>query len=219
MPTSLTTGPQTQTVADLLRELGDIPPERVRPPIGTARVQDVIDIAAREKRLCELVEGTLVEKVAGFRESVLAVALISVLNELVRRQNLGLVTGESGTMQIFGGLVRIPDVAYVSWDRTPDGRVPQDPAPELVPDLAVEVLSESNTPGEMRRKRREYFEAGVRLVWEIDPRTRTAAVYTDPERQETLSKDQAPDGGDVLPGFTLPLRDLFAELNRASQEK
>jgi Uma2 family endonuclease len=88
--------------------------------------------------------------------------------------------------------------------------------PELVPDLAVEILSEGNTPAEMRRKRREYFKAEVRLVWQIDPRTRTAAVYTDPERHETLSETRALDGGDVLPGFTLTLRDLFAELDRAA---
>jgi hypothetical protein len=100
----------------LLRELGDIPPERVRvrPPIGTATVQDVVQIAAREKRLCELVEGTLVEKVIGFRESLLAIALAVRIREFVNPRNLGLVIGESGMMQFFCGMVRIPDVAFVS---------------------------------------------------------------------------------------------------------
>jgi len=84
-----------------------------------------------------------------------------------------------------------------------------------VPDLVVEVLSVSNTPGEMARKRREYFEATVRLVWEVDPRARTVAVYVrDGEPLMVFTEDQPLDGRDVLPGFTLPLRDLFAELDR-----
>lgn len=66
----------------------------------------------------------------------------------------------------------------------------------------------------MARKRREYFAAGVLLVWEIDPRTRTAAVYTATDRVTVRAEAQTLDGGDVLPGFTLPLRDLFAELDR-----
>ena len=65
--------------------------------------------------------------------------------------------------------LRIPDVAFVSWDRFPDGEIPADPAPEIVPDLAVEVLSRSNSAGEMSRKVKEYFSAGVRLVWYVDP--------------------------------------------------
>ena len=81
------------------------------------------------------------------------------------------------------------------------------------PDLAVEVLSESNTAEEMARKLREYFAAGVRLVWMIDPRDRTATVFTGPELSRMLDETHTLDGGDVLPGFQLPLRDLFAELD------
>lgn len=218
MATSIPTASEFLTVADLLDRLGNVPPQRVRlhPVPGTATVQDVIDVAAREKRLCELVEGTLVEKGMGYRESLLAGLLVTFLNEFVRPQNLGLVTGESGMMQIFGGLVRIPDVAYVSWDRIPNGRVPEEPVPELVPDLAVEVLSESNTEAEMCRKRREYFEAGVRLVWEIDPRSRTATVWTGQEERIVLDENGTLEGGEVLAGFELPLADLFAELDRAA---
>ena len=70
---------------------------------------------------------------------------------------------------LFRGLVRIPDVAFTSWERLPGRRVPPEPIPELAPDLAVEVLSQSNTEAEMTRKRGEYFAAGVRLVWLVDP--------------------------------------------------
>jgi len=78
-------------------------------------------------------------------------------------------------------------------------------------------VRESNTKAEMNRKRQEYFQAGVRLVWEIDPDARTVAVYTGPEQCTTLTQDQTLDGGDVLPGFTLSLRELFAELGRQGQ--
>jgi Uma2 family endonuclease len=117
-------------------------------------------------------------------------------------------------LRLFPGLVRIPDVAYVSWARVPAGRVPTAPIPQLAPDLAVEVLSRSNTPREMERKLREYFDAGVRLVWIVDPDARTVAVYTAAVNPVVLTETDVLQGGEVLPGFTLPLAHLFAELDR-----
>lgn len=214
MTTLLTSSPEIPTLADLLSRLGGIPPERVRfyPLPGTATEADVVEIEARENRLCELVDGVLVEKPMGYRESVLATWIATFLNNFVMPRKLGLVSGADGMMRLFPGLVRIPDVAFVSWARLPGGRVPSEPIPQLVPDLAVEVLSEGNTKAEMKRKRGEYFEAGVRLVWLIDPQTRTAAVFTGPEQFSTLNEDAALDGGAVLPGFVLPLRELFASI-------
>ena len=202
------------TIADLLDRLGGIQPARVRlcPAPGTATEVDVAAIEARENRLFELVDGALVEKVMGYRESFIALLIGTALNNFVIPRKLGVVTGADGMMKLFPGLVRIPDVAFVSRARLPGGKVPTAPVPHLVPDLAVEVLSEGNTPGEMSRKRREYFEAGVRLLWLIDPDARSAEVYTpsapDPVR---LTESQSLDGGDVLPGFTLELRPLFAD--------
>jgi Uma2 family endonuclease len=80
--------------------------------------------------------------------------------------------------------------------------------------LVVEILSESNTEKEMARKYREYFQAGVQLVWEVDPKTRSVAVYTSPDHSSLLNEAQTLDGGNVLSGFTLPLAQLFAELDR-----
>jgi len=224
MPTTLTPPPDqtataVETCADLLHRLGDIPPERVRivPAPGTATVQNVIDIQAREKRLFELVDGVLVEKGMSYRESTLAVFLIECLGPFVRKGNLGILTGESGMMRLFGGLVRIPDVAFASWARVPGGRMPTDPVPQLVPDLAVEILSPSNSPAEMERKRREYFQAGVRLVWIVNADTRTVAVYTSPENPVVLSQSETLDGGAVLPGFSLSLTEYFAELDRQAK--
>ena len=79
---------------------------------------------------------------------------------------------------------------------------------------AVEILSRSNTAAEMRLKRQDYFTSGVHLVWEVDPDARTVSVYTAPEGPVVLTEADVLDGGAVLQGFTLPLRDLFAELDR-----
>jgi Uma2 family endonuclease len=205
-----------KTLADLVNRLGGVPLDRIRfqPAPGTATVQDVIDIQEREGKLCELVEGVLLEKTVGYMESGLALFLGGLLSAHVALRNLGIVTGANGTMEIMPDLVRIPDVAFTSWDRLPGRRMPVKPVPLLVPNLAVEVLSRSNTPGEMAVKRREYFTAGVQLVWEIDPVRRTVAVYTSESNVRMLGVADSLDGGAVLPGFTLPLRELFAELDR-----
>jgi Uma2 family endonuclease len=204
------------TLADLLGVLGGIAPDRVRfrPAPGTATKEDVLEVERTENRLCELVNGVLVEKPMGYRESVLALALGSILRAFVERANLGIVSGPDGMTELFPGLVRIPDVAFAAWSRVPGGAVPTDPIPELTPDLAVEILSRSNTAAEMERKRSEYFAAGVRLVWMIDPERRTVEVSSSPSASAILSGSETLDGSDVLPGFKLPLPELFAPLDR-----
>ena len=212
----MTTAPAIRTLADLLERLGGIAPGRVlcQPAPGRATEADLLEVATHDDRLYELVDGALVEKAVGLRESLLAIVIAASLREFVLPRNLGVVSGADGTMRLFPGLVRIPDVAFASWDRFAEGRIPLDPIPDLVPDLVVEVVSEGNTVAETDRKRREYFRAGVRLVWMIEPKDRTAAVFTSPEHSTRLDESQTLDGGAVLPGFVLPLRDLFAELDR-----
>src|SRR5262249_33994855 len=105
---------QIKTLAELLHRLGDVPPERVRfnPLPGTATVEDVLQIEAHEDRLCELVDGVLVEKPMGFTESRIAVLLCTALQNFVNKHDLGIVTGESGMIRMPSNLVRIPDVAF-----------------------------------------------------------------------------------------------------------
>lgn len=208
-----------RTMDELLHALGDVPASRVRvnPPPGMATVADLLDIHAREKRLCELVDGTLVEKPMGYRESIIAIALASALRTFVVPRNLGIVTGESGMMRLFAGLVRIPDVAFASWNRLPGKRVPEEPVPTLAPDLAIEVISQGNTPAEMKRKRGEYFQAGVSEVWMVDIVERTVTVFTAVDRFTTRSNDQSVEGSGPLAGLTISLADLFSELDRTEQ--
>jgi Uma2 family endonuclease len=205
--------PVIDTVAELIEALGDISPERIRmrPAPGTATDDDVLAAHARDKRLCELVDGVLVEKPMGFDESRLAAAVIHAVGGFLQDHDLGTVAGADGMMRLMPGLVRIPDVSFVRWERLPEqyGQILP-----ISPDLAVEVLSPSNTPKEMERKLHEYFEAGTRLVWYFDPKARTVTVYTSPDQLTILDEHQTLDGGEVLPGLVLSLRDLFERASR-----
>jgi Uma2 family endonuclease len=209
------------TAAELLHYLGDIDPGRLRlrPAPGKATERDLLDIHRREGRLYELVDGVLVEKVMGFPESMLAAWIIMLLAEYFRQHNIGCVAGADGAIRLMAGLVRIPDVSFISWDRLPGREAPNAPILGLAPDLAVEVLSPSNTKREMDLKVREYFLAGVRLVWLVGPSKRAVRVYTAPDQSARLTEGQALDGGDVLPGLRLPLREVFARTPKARPRK
>ena len=211
--------PELPTIADLIEHLGGIPSRRIRfrPTPGTATERDVTELHDRENRLFELVDGVLVEKAMGFYESALAAILLSALNRFAEEHDLGLVLGADGTMRLAPGLVRIPDVSFIAWDRL-EGIDRRQPIPDLAPSLAVEVLSRGNTRREMQRKCREYFQAGVELVWTLDPEARRMTVHTSPEQWTAIDESGALDGGRVLPGFSLPLCDVFARADRHRAE-
>lgn len=201
------------TLLDLTERFGPMPAWRIRtlPKPGAATEHDVIEIQARENRLCELVDGVLVEKTVGYWESCLAAELVRLLGNFANPRKLGIVSGEGGMMRLFPGLVRIPDAAFAGREKFPDLRVPREPIPDLVPDLAVEIFSEGNTAKEMSGKLADYFESGVRLVWYFDPRRRMVQVFTGPESSQLLHEHDTLTGGEVLPGFTLSLKEFFRE--------
>jgi Uma2 family endonuclease len=198
-------------MADLLRELGGISPDRVRlvPAPGTATEKDLLRIGKRDGPIYELVDGTLVAKPMGFEESSLALEIAAWLRDYLKESNLGRLAGADGLMRLFPKLVRAPDVSFVSWERLEASNVETEAFPDLAPDLAVEVLSPSNTKGEMEKKLGEYFTHAVRLVWMVDPRKKQVAVHTAPEDPVILTERDTLDGGEVLPGFTLSLKTLF----------
>lgn len=200
---------------EILEELGGIAAHRVRrePAPGRATIADLLH-ANDNGVTCELVDATLVEKAMGWSESLIALVLGGLLRDFVNSRNLGVVSGADGLMEILPSLVRGPDVAFTSWARIPEGHVPSEPVPRIVPDLAVEVLSVGNTFMEMSRKRHEYFHAGVRLVWMVDPRERSVAVYTTINDYVILDESQILTGHDVLPGLEIRLADVFGELDR-----
>ncbi len=199
------------TVADVQARVGGIPLDRIRtyPAPGTATEADVLEAEAHGDRICELVDGILVEKPLGSYESLLAGKIIHALCSYLESNDLGLVLGEAGMLKVLPRQVRVPDVSFIGWDRLPGRQLPQERIYALVPDLAVEVLSPGNTEAEMQRKLHEYFSAGVRLVWYIAPETRTARAYTAEDQWQDHGLGDSLSGGDVLPGFLLSLDKLF----------
>ena len=208
----IATFPQADSLAEMLHRLGDIPLERIlaRPAPGTATPRDVLRLCDGEpKRLCELVDGVLVEKAMGHRESRIAVELGRVIGNHLKDNNLGILAGADGPHRLEDDLIRFPDVAFIAWDRIPADADPETPMPDWVPSLAVEVISENNTTGEMKRKLKDYFEAGVELVWYVDPKERVVRVYTSEDDCRTLTENDSLDGGSLLPGFQFSVRELF----------
>jgi Uma2 family endonuclease len=203
--------PTDGTIADLLKHLGDIPPERIRlkPVPGTATEADVVASKARYNCLCELIDGVLVEKAMGYYESRLAIILGHFMEDYLEENDLGFVIGEAGLVRVEPGQVRLPDLSFFFWDRFPNRLLPPGSILGMVPDLAVEVLSPGNTKKEMARKRREYFLGGARQVWEVDPKKRTVRVYLAPDESTLIKEDGTLDGGTLLPGFRLSLRRWF----------
>jgi Uma2 family endonuclease len=211
---SIATPPETiafVTIGDVLLKMPDVPPERIRlvPTPGTATEADVVRIRSEEKRLFELVDGILVEKGMGFWESVFAQNLLLAIGNFVKEHDLGIIAGEAGMLRLAPGLVRIPDGSFVAWKQFPNRELPNEPILGLHPDLAIEVLSASNTSKEMTRKINEYYASGTSLVWIVDPRTQTVAIYTSPTESRTVGSDDILTGGEVLPGFAMPVEQIF----------
>lgn len=153
--------------------------------------------------MCELVDGVLVEKPMSPKESALAMVIGRLLGNFVDEHDLGVVLGEAGMLGLFPGRVRIPDVSFIPWEKIPGEQVSGEPIASYAPDLAVEVLSPSNTRGEIDLKLRDYFLSGTRLVWVIQPKTEAARVYTSPEDSRRVGKIGKLLGEPVIPGFSL----------------
>ena len=209
---------QFEMMDDLLNSLGGISPKRVRltPAPGTATVRDVARLLDMHKRKFELVDGTLVEKIMGQKESSVAVRLIILMGNWNDREgNIGMILGADGPFHLMKKLVRIPDVSFTNWNRLPGRKVPAEAVPDVVPDLAVEVLSEGNTRTEMERKLKEYFLSEVTVVWFVDPEKRTVRIYTSPDDVTELSAADTLSGGEVLPRFSVQVSRIFADLGEA----
>lgn len=203
------------SLQDLANRFGPMSSKRVRfePAPGTATEVDLVRILDTEDRLYELVDGTLVEKTLGFEESELTAWLIGALTHFIGPRKLGAVTGSDGPYRLRLRLVPMPDVAFVAKSRFPEGKRPRDKVAKVVPNLAVKVFSEGNTPAEMRAKLEEYFRAGVEIIWIIDHRQRTCEVFTSPADRLVLTEQETLTGGTVLPGFDLSLQELFSRLD------
>jgi Uma2 family endonuclease len=200
--------------AEWLASLGNVPVERIvfDPWPGTATEANLLLYAERDKKLCELIDGTLVQKTYSFWDGVIASHAIATVGIFAREHDLGIVLAGNGTLRMKSGHVRMPDGTFISMKRVPKGL---DPIPAVAPDLAIEVLNEGNSALEMDLKLVDYFESGTRLVWFIDPRPRTVAVYHHPGNPTTVLNEQSTlDGEQVLPGLTIAVAGLFRNVPR-----
>lgn len=202
---------QPPNFAEIWLRVGEVPLDRILsdPAPGTATARDAADSRKKLGVNCELVGGTLVAKPMGFFESRVAIILAHLLHSYLDTHPIGLIAGEDGPYRMLPENVRKPDVSFLSFARLPGGVIPQDAVCPIAPDLAVEVLSKGNTTAEMDLKRKEYFATGVRLLWIIDPASRTARVFTEVDQYEDIAPGGTLRGGDVLPGFEVTLKEPF----------
>ena len=159
----------------------------------------------------ELVEGELWEMPpAGGYHGNVAFTIASIIGAYIRGKNLGVgFTAETGFVtRRDPDSVRAPDVAFVSKERLAQGRAP-DGFVQIAPDLAVEVVSPSDSAAAVYVKVEEYFAAGARLVWVVHPDTRSVTVHHSPGESKTLREGDALDGEPVFKGFQVRVRDLF----------
>jgi Uma2 family endonuclease len=131
------------------------------------------------------------------------------IGSYARERGLGIVVTETGfLLSVEPPTVRGPDLAFLARESLPQ-ELPSEGFWRVAPDLAIEVVSPSNTAAEIRGKVLEYLACGSRLVWVVDPATRSASAYRSRRDIALLTVDDDLEGGDVLPGFRLPIAELF----------
>lgn len=173
-------------------------------------------IAERDSDFYEVVDGVKQELARmGAYENVLASVLTKWLINFADEHNLGWVTTETlFVLHSDKKLQRRPDVAFVSVERGRANPLRRTNAWDVVPDLAVEIVSPTNTAEEIIEKLVDYFQAGVRAVWVIYPDSQQTYAYSSPKNVTILERGDAIPGGDVLPGFSLPIAKLFDSLQK-----
>ena len=173
-------------------------------------VWDLYCLPENDLKRFELIDGALIEMSGpGGTHGRIVIKLGRYLDIFVEENDLGYVTAETGHHPHGNRhTLLLPDVAFVSRERAPD------PFPEkfvpVMPDLAVEIKSPSNTVSELREKAQLYLRHGAVLVWLVMPATQTVEVHRPESSVQTLGPTDALSGGAVLPGFHLPLQALFA---------
>ncbi|HEY3057806.1 MAG TPA: Uma2 family endonuclease [Chloroflexota bacterium] len=171
----------------------------------------LLDISASSECRYDLIRGELIEmSPAAPRHGRVAAAVARLVGNFVVERSLGEVFGaETGfILAEQPDTVLAPDAAFVRADRLPPDEQ-WDRYFHLAPDLAVEVISPSDRAGQVSDKVAEYLEAGVRLLWVIEPRRRSVTVYTPDRHAHLLREGDELDGGDVLPGLKLTVAELF----------
>jgi Uma2 family endonuclease len=159
----------------------------------------------------ELVKGILTSRpYASWQAGITGGHLCAIVGEFVRRHHLGIPLAGGTGFQLERGpvTVRAASMAFVSAGRIPPGKLPEGYL-ELAPDLIGEVISPWDLSADIEEKVHDWLRAGVRLVWVVQPSTRSVTVYRSLRDVQVLTEGDDLDGYDVLPGFTCPVRDIF----------
>ncbi|MEX2175084.1 MAG: Uma2 family endonuclease [Pirellulaceae bacterium] len=211
-PTALSPGDFVlATPLDLAHRFGDIPLWRIGfdPPPGQATEAECIAINERSDRLCELVDGTLVEKVMGSYESLIAGNIVTEFNIYLKQHRIGIALPSDGMLKLRFKLIRVPDASFISKENLRAGSFPRHGVAAVAPTIAVEVISEGNTRREMEEKLDEYFQYGAAEVWYVYPNSKSVVRYTARSQSQTLTENETLTTP-VLPGFSCPIAPLFA---------
>jgi Uma2 family endonuclease len=155
-------------------------------------------------RLFELINGEIVEKVTSFTPSKIAARIVRFIGNF--SDGIGYVTGADGSYILSPAYEVMPDVGYISKER-----LPQEPerAVEGPPDLAVEVKSPTDSKRELRQKAEVYLRFGTKIVWLVFPDEQRVEVYVPDDDVREFDMNGTLDGGEVLPGFALPVSQIF----------
>jgi Uncharacterized protein conserved in cyanobacteria len=162
----------------------------------------------------DLVDGHKVPRKMGNTSNLLAGRLQAILSSFVEPRNLGYVIPECIVRINATGVPRRPDVLFVRRDRFDPTKAEDKDPWDFVPNLAVEVVSKTNTFNEIEEKMEDYFAAGVEAVWVVSNRTRRVTVYTSMKSPKVLEGNDAIDAAPVLPGLIIPLEAIFAVLGK-----
>jgi len=168
----------------------------------------------RDGHRYEIVNGELIDMGnSGAKHGYVCSVLMILLGGYVHIQKLGAMFDSSTAFKMKSGNKRSPDVSFMAKERLqgldelPDGFL------EGAPDLAVEILSPSNTVEEIHNKLVEYFDNGSRLVWVINPKEKYVLVYRSSQEPDRLLKSiDSLDGEEIVPGFSLAIAELFQKL-------
>lgn len=203
------------TAEELAARVGAVPLWRVRinPAPGTADEADVERVRREESRLCELIDGVLVEKASSIKASFIAAVMVRLLGNFVEPRRLGWILGPDGFVWLLGKRLRAPDVSFIGREQLPDHRLPDQGYVHVAPALAVEIFSPGNTAREMEQKRDDFFNAGTQLFWIVYPDRREIEVFAPAQSPRTLRAGDVLDAADLLPGFSVPVSELFANLD------
>jgi Uma2 family endonuclease len=177
-----------------------------------ATEEDVTLMRDSQRRIVELVDGILLEKTMGSRESEIAALLIRIFGNYVQPRKIGRVLGEAGMYRLKSGLVRIPDVSFLSQERyTSVADIKDQRIWAVVPNLSIEVISESNSQKEMDDKLNECFEFGVEEVWYVTPFDRTIRVFYKLDESVTVDAASNFEHSRLFPELQFSVQEIFAE--------